>query len=126
MWGISWAGWEVAEAMIGAHPALKAASPQAPPQDQFMGDDYHSGGAVRARLRLRLDVRQCRAAGTLPRINRRTIQLRNAGRVRFFSAHGAAANAKQLFTATVPTWELFMAHGTYDEYWQSRKRSPKI
>src|SRR5437763_879020 len=44
-WGISWDGWEVSQGMIGAHPALKASSPQAPPQDQFLGDDYHSGGA---------------------------------------------------------------------------------
>ncbi len=43
--GISWAGWEVSMGMIDAHPALKASSPQAPPQDQFFGDDYHSGGA---------------------------------------------------------------------------------
>jgi putative CocE/NonD family hydrolase len=32
-YGISWAGWEVSMGMIGAHPALKASSPQAPPQD---------------------------------------------------------------------------------------------
>src|SRR5262249_2664710 len=44
-WGISWSGWEVSQGMIDAHPALKASSPQAPPQDQFLGDDYHSGGA---------------------------------------------------------------------------------
>src|SRR5438067_462777 len=44
-YGISWAGWEVSQGMIDAHPALKASSPQAPPQDQFFGDDYHSGGA---------------------------------------------------------------------------------
>jgi predicted acyl esterase len=44
-YGISWAGWEVSMGMIDAHPALKASSPQAPPQDQFFGDDYHSGGA---------------------------------------------------------------------------------
>ena len=24
-----------------AHPALKASSPQSPPQDQFLGDDHH-------------------------------------------------------------------------------------
>src|SRR5262249_17412618 len=44
-WGISWDGWEVSQGMIDAHPALKASSPQAPPQDQFLGDYYHSGGA---------------------------------------------------------------------------------
>jgi putative CocE/NonD family hydrolase len=39
-WGISWAGWQVSMGMIGAHPALMASSPQAPPQDQVLGDDH--------------------------------------------------------------------------------------
>jgi predicted acyl esterase len=43
--GVSWTGWETAMGMIHPHPALKLSSPQAPPEDQFFGDDYHSGGA---------------------------------------------------------------------------------
>ena len=31
--------------MIDTHPALKAASPQAPMVDLFMGDDAYHGGA---------------------------------------------------------------------------------
>ena len=31
--------------MIDAHPALKAASPQAPVTDWFAGDDWHHNGA---------------------------------------------------------------------------------
>ena len=31
--------------MIDAHPALKAASPQAPIDDWFVGDDWHHNGA---------------------------------------------------------------------------------
>ena len=31
--------------MIDAHPALKAASPQAPVADWFIGDDFHHNGA---------------------------------------------------------------------------------
>ena len=119
-WGISWPGWEVSMAMINAHPALKAASPQAPPQDQFMGDDYHSGGAFE--LAYAFDW----MTGNGVQRNAPTDQ--RAGRFNFgtpdgydfFLRMGAAANARQLFTAAVPTWELFMAHGTYDEYWQAR------
>jgi hypothetical protein len=44
-YGISLAGWHASMGLIDAHPALRASSPQAPPQDQFLGDDYHSGGA---------------------------------------------------------------------------------
>ena len=32
--------------MIDAHPALKAASPQAPIADWFAGDDWHHNGAL--------------------------------------------------------------------------------
>jgi len=46
MWGISYPGFQVAVGMIDAHPALKAASPQAPIADWFVGDDYHHNGAL--------------------------------------------------------------------------------
>ena len=38
-WGISYPGFYVAAGMIDAHPALKAASPQAPVTNLYMGDD---------------------------------------------------------------------------------------
>jgi putative CocE/NonD family hydrolase len=45
LWGISYPGFYAAAGMIDAHPALKAASPQAPQADWFMGDDWHHNGA---------------------------------------------------------------------------------
>ncbi len=42
--GISQPGFHVAASIIDSHPALKAASPQAPTADYYMGDDvYHNG-----------------------------------------------------------------------------------
>jgi predicted acyl esterase len=46
MWGISYPGFYTAAGTIDAHPALKAASPQAPINDWFMGDDWHHNGAL--------------------------------------------------------------------------------
>jgi len=46
MWGISYPGFYTAAGMIDAHPALKAASPQAPIADWFIGDDFHHNGAL--------------------------------------------------------------------------------
>jgi putative CocE/NonD family hydrolase len=43
--GISYPGFYTACAIIDAHPALKAASPQAPVTDWFVGDDFHHNGA---------------------------------------------------------------------------------
>src|SRR5207249_10060508 len=45
-YGISYPGFYVAAGMIDAHPALKAASPQAPISDWFVGDDFHHNGAL--------------------------------------------------------------------------------
>ena len=47
MWGISYPGWLVTQALLEPHPALKAASEQASPDDMFINDDFHHNGAFR-------------------------------------------------------------------------------
>lgn len=46
IWGISYPGFYAAMAAIDAHPALRAASPQAPISDWFLGDDWRHNGAL--------------------------------------------------------------------------------
>jgi len=46
-WGGSYMGWTTVMGLIEPHPALVAASPQASPADQFVGDDAHHNGAFR-------------------------------------------------------------------------------
>ncbi len=49
MVGISQPGFHVAASMIDSHPALKAASPQAPTADYYINDDvYHNGAFMLA------------------------------------------------------------------------------
>ncbi|MFZ6641471.1 CocE/NonD family hydrolase [Undibacterium sp. TC4M20W] len=45
IWGISYPGFYASASIIDSHPAIKAASPQAPVTDLFMGDDSYHGGA---------------------------------------------------------------------------------
>src|SRR6266404_741849 len=45
IWGISYPGFFTSASIIDSHPALKAASPQAPMTDLFMSDDAYHGGA---------------------------------------------------------------------------------
>jgi predicted acyl esterase len=47
MWGVSYPGWLTVQALLDPHPALRAASPQAAPGDQFLCDDEHHNGAFR-------------------------------------------------------------------------------
>ncbi|MEO7523747.1 MAG: CocE/NonD family hydrolase, partial [Ferruginibacter sp.] len=45
IYGISYPGFYATAALPGAHPALKAVSPQAPVTDEFQGDDANHNGA---------------------------------------------------------------------------------
>src|SRR5580658_3504680 len=45
IWGISYPGFYTSASIIDSHPALVAASPQAPMTDLFQGDDAYHGGA---------------------------------------------------------------------------------
>jgi putative CocE/NonD family hydrolase len=45
IWGISYPGFYTSASIIDSHPALVAASPQAPMTNLFMGDDAYHGGA---------------------------------------------------------------------------------
>jgi hypothetical protein len=119
-WGISWDGWETSMGMIDAHPALKASSPQAPPQDQFLGDDYHSGGAYQLMYGFAWMSSNARARSAPTEQRTARFDYGTPDGYRFFLELGAAANAIKYFGDTVPTWNDHMQHGTYDEYWKSR------
>jgi uncharacterized protein len=119
-WGISWNGWEVSQGMIDAHPALKASSPQAPPQDQFLGDDYHSGGAYQMMYGFNWMSTNARARVAPNERDTERFDYGTPDGYRFFLEMGSAANALKYFADDVPTYKDHMAHGTYDEYWQAR------
>jgi hypothetical protein len=45
LWGVSYPGFYTSASIIDSHPAIKAASPQAPVTDLYKGDDSFHGGA---------------------------------------------------------------------------------
>ena len=45
IWGISYGGFFTVAGIIDTHPAIRAASPQAPVADLFLDDDWYHGGA---------------------------------------------------------------------------------
>ena len=118
--GVSWTGWEAAMGMINAHPAIRLSSPQAPPQDQFFGDDYHSGGAFQLAYAFHWMSENARKRKAPTEVTDAPFEYGTPDGYRFFLDLGAAANAKKYFGEEVPTYEDFMNHGTYDEYWRSR------
>ena len=115
MWGVSYGGWHTAMGIINAHPALKAASPQGTPGDQFIGDDYHHYGAFRLLYAFTWTSGNARIRGS----DRVTIEGEDA--YEFFLKLGPISNVnKNLFKNQVPTWNEFMEHGVYDDYWLSK------
>ena len=92
--------------MIDAHPALKASSPQAPPQDQFFGDDYHSGGAYQLMYGFNWMSTNARARVAPSERAGERFDYGTPDGYRFFLELGSAANALKYFADDVPTYAI--------------------
>jgi len=127
MWGISYPGFYTTMGVLSAHPALKAASPQAPIADWFIGDDFHHNGALFLPHAFNfLSVfGQPRPKPTTefgPRFSHGT-----PDGYRFFLDLGPLANADgKYFKGQIAFWNEMMAHPNYDEYWQARNVEPHL
>ncbi|MEE3371136.1 MAG: CocE/NonD family hydrolase [Planctomycetota bacterium] len=121
-WGISYPGWQTVMGMIDAHPALRASSPQASPADMFIGDDFHHNGAFRLMYTFHWLARNA-AARSGPRASRgrAVFEYGTPDSYQFFLDLGPVANVnRRYFKNRVPTWNEYMEHPNYDEYWRQR------
>ncbi len=119
--GISYPGWQTVMGMIDAHPALKASSPQASPSDMWIGDDFHHNGAFRLMYTFGWlsNNARVRAGQTEQRASRFSYGTPDG--YRFFLELGPVSNVDKLyFHNQVPTWNEYMEHGDYDEYWKEQ------
>jgi putative CocE/NonD family hydrolase len=120
-WGISYPAFYAATALQGAHPAMRAVSPQAPIMDWFQGDDFHRNGAFWLPHAFHFlsffgPVRPEPTTRMPPPLDPGT-----RDGYAFFLAMGPLANADALhFKGAIPFWTELMAHGTYDAFWQER------
>jgi len=127
MWGISYPGFYTTMGIIDAHPALKAASPQAPIADWFLGDDFHHNGA----LFLPHGFNFLASFG-LPRPKPTTefpprFAHGTPDGYKFFLNMGPVANAdKKYLKGQVAFWNEMMDHPNYDEYWRARSTLPHL
>ena len=111
--GISYGGWLTVMALIEPHPALAAVSPQASPSDMYLGDDFLHNGA------LRLSPAFGYAALMETGKTNQPFQFDQYDTYEFFLEMGPLQNANQkYFHDELPSWNNFMEHPNYDEYWQ--------
>ena len=113
VFGISYSGWTTVQAMIDPHPAIKAASPQASPEDMFLGDDFSHNGAFRLAPSFGYAAMMESGPTNLP------FKFDQYDAYEFFLDLGPLSNANQnYFKGRIPSWNNFMAHPNYDQYWK--------
>jgi len=123
LWGISYPGGYAALGAINSHPALKAASPQAPTADWFLGDDMHHNGAFFLQ-----DCFSFFSGMGAPKNNpspgwEPVFRFDLAGDAyRFFLHIGPVrnTNGEKYFNGKSKFWNDALAHPNYDEFWQAR------
>ena len=126
-WGISYPGFYTAAGLVDAHPALKAASPQAPVTDWFVGDDFHRNGVFWLPhafnfLAVFGHPRPEPTKAPMKRFDHKT-----PDGYEFFLKMGPLANADaQYFKGDVAFWNELMQHANYDAWWKARNIRPHL
>jgi len=112
--GISYPGWLSAMAGYHPHPALKAISPQAPMGDAWMGDDFFHQGAFRQSYGLEY-AWAMEASDDWSKTP-------NVSRYDTYEWYLLYPNLRAMAAAVGadawPTWRNFVAHPSYDAFWQ--------
>ncbi|MEQ1932685.1 MAG: CocE/NonD family hydrolase, partial [Fimbriimonadaceae bacterium] len=134
VYGTSYPGHYAAQCLIDPHPALKAASPQAPMADNWMGDDMHHNGAffLPHGMNFMNGFDQPRT-GPVQNYPNRAFTHRTQDGYQFFLDMGPIANSLTRYNMKqAKIWEQWLIHEDYDEYWQAQnvpqhlKRADKV
>jgi putative CocE/NonD family hydrolase len=121
IYGISYPGFYAAAATPGGHPAIVAASPQAPVSDWFVGDDFHHNGALFLPHFFNFissfgAPRPVPTTRSAPRFQHPT-----QDGYRFFLDMGPMRNVNlKYFGDSIAMWNDVTRHPDYDEWWQDR------
>ena len=111
--GVSYDGWLSAVATVDAHPALRASSPQAPMTDAWLGDDFFHNGAFRQSYGYEyVKSMETSKEGADVTFDKDAYD--------WYLEKGSLGKITELTAGKFPTWNAFVAHPTYDDYWQAR------
>ena len=115
MAGTSYGAWLVMMAVIDPHPALKAVTESATPSDMFLGDDFHHNGAFRLDYGFEYAYALESASGVNP------FRFDQPDLYQWFLNLGPLSNVDaKYFNGKMPTWENFVNHPNYDQFWQQQ------
>jgi uncharacterized protein len=127
VWGISYPGFFTTASLLSRHPALVAASPQAPMSDLYRDDAFHNGAF---QLIANFDF----YPGFTNRQDDKPTQ-RNGSRMdfgtpdgyEFFIKMGSMRNTNvKYYKDTIRLWNEMMDHPDYDQHWKDRNVLPHL
>ena len=124
--GISYPGFYTSAGIIDSHPAIKAASPQAPIADWYF-DDMHHHGAFSLNLAFNFFASFGRPRPEPTPNDSYHFHQPSHDRYRFFMDLGPLSNADSIYLkGEAPFWTAMTEHPDYDEFWQSRNILPHL
>lgn len=123
LYGISYPGFYATASLPGAHPSIKAVSPQAPVTDEFIGDDANHNGAFF--LLDNFDFMNYfgkERKGPTQDYGPAMFDARRSNAYEYFLQMGTIKNtqSEKYFNHRSYIWNQYLEHDTYDEYWQMR------
>jgi hypothetical protein len=121
VWGISYPGFFTTASLLSRHPALVAASPQAPMADLYRDDAFHNGAFMLVAnfgfypsFTNRQDDKPTQRSGH--RLNYGT----NDG-YKFYMDMGSVKNSNtKYYKDTIRLWNEMLDHPNYDQHWKDR------
>jgi uncharacterized protein len=122
LFGISYPGFYVSASIIDSHPAIKAASPQAPVTDLYMGDDSYHGGAFMLASNFGFYSSFKKQKNPLPKVAKwEPFDFNTKDGYEFYLKHGTLANLTALIDKPdYSMWRDTISNDTYNDYWKSR------
>jgi putative CocE/NonD family hydrolase len=118
--GISYPGFYATMAALSGHPALVAASPQAPVTDWYMGDDFHHNGAF-----FMMDGFSFYSSFGKPRPKPTTkgspgFEFPTRDSYKFYLEAGTTKNLAKLMGDSIYFWQELYKHPDLDDWWKAR------
>jgi putative CocE/NonD family hydrolase len=113
--GSSYDGFTSTMALINPHPALKAAVPQSPMIDGWMGDDWFQNGAFRQRMLDYFQSQTSRRGAGSQVVREGYDEYENFRRAGSAGDYAVKAGFEQL-----PFWRKVSGHPAYDEFWSEQ------
>ncbi len=128
VWGISAPGFYATHALIDAHPAVVAVSPQAPVTDWWLGDDRRHNGAFQ--LQATFSFISSYGAPRPEPTSRGTGGFSDYGTPDGYDWYldlGPLATVNERYLeGENDLWQEIVEHEDYDEYWQARTPLPHL